>query len=126
MCETNSYQEILDAYRSFQDSSGQLFDRALEEPIMIKSCVDGEPSYGIVSISDLWLALYGSVLYIRNDEYMRVSTVPGWVCWNGNLVTHSEVYEEILEAAANGSFLAWMRPVRLSSRTTLRRDSTRE
>lgn len=53
MCETNSYQEILDAYRSFQDSSGQLFDKALEEPIMIESCVDGEPSYGIVSISDL-------------------------------------------------------------------------
>ena len=126
MCETNSYQEILDAYQALQDSSGQLFDRELEEPIMIESCVDRESSYGIVSISDLWLASYGSVLYTHNDEYMRVSTVPGWVCWNGNPVTHSEVYEKILEAAANGSFLAWMRPFRLLSRTTLRKDSTRE
>ena len=122
----SDYQEILDAYQALQDSSGQLFDRELEEPIMIKSCVDGKPSYGIVSISDLWLAPYVSVLYTRNDEYMRVSTVPGWVCWNGNSVTHSEVYEKILEAAANGLFLAWMRSLRLSSRTTLRKDSTRE
>lgn len=126
MGETNNYQEILDAYRALQDSSGQLFDRELDEPIMIKSCVDGKPSYGIVSISDLWFAPYGSVLYTHNDEYMRVSTVSGWVCWNGNPVTHSEVYEKILEAAANGSLLAWMRPPRLSSRTTLRKDSTRE
>lgn len=120
MCETNNYQEILDAYRSFQDSLGQLFDRALEKPIMIESCIEGKPPYGITSISGLWLAAYGSVLYTHNDEYMRVSTISGWVRWDGTLVTHSEVYKEILSAAANGTFLAWMSPVRLSSRTTSR------
>lgn len=78
MSETNSYQEILDAYLSLQDSSSQLFEKSLEEPIMIESCIPRELSYGVTSISNLRLVSYGSVLCTRNDEYMRVSTIPGW------------------------------------------------
>lgn len=120
MSETNSYQEILDAYLSLQNSSSQLFEEPLEEPIMIESCIVGEPPHEVTSISDLWLVPYGSVLCTRNDEYVRVSTIPGWVRWDGVSVTHSEVYREILSAAANSAFLAWMRPSSLSSRHTVR------
>lgn len=110
------YQEILEDYLSLRDSSNQLFEKSLEEPVMIKSRTPGEPSYEVTSISSLWLASYGNVLYIRDDEYMRVSTIPGWVRWDGCPVSNSEVYKEILSAAASGGFLAWMRPVRHSSK----------